>query len=92
MPMIPLDEKYGIVHRRQGGQCISFDVPDDWYEIVDEAFTRLSELPEWDPSLVAQVKEKFDELRIYLHGDLELNPVAQDIIRQAEVKVRNLKK
>lgn len=90
--MIPLDEKYGIIHRRQGGQCISFDVPDDWYDIVDEAFTRLSALPEWDPSLVAQVKEKFNELRIYLHGDLEFDVVAQAIISQAEEKVRKLKK
>jgi len=92
MSMIPLDQKYGIIHRFQGGQCISFDVPDDWYEIVDEAFSKLSALPEWDPNLVAQVKEKFDDLRIYLYGDLELNPVAQDIISQAEEKVRNLKK
>jgi hypothetical protein len=76
-----LNAKYGIT------KTISFEVPDEWYDVVDAAFEALSKLPEWDPDKVAQVKEKFGTLRIYLNGDLDMSPDAQEIISQAEKAV-----
>lgn len=79
-----LTEKYGIY------RCISFNVPDAWYEIVDECLAELSKLPDWDPDLVAQVKQKFYELRIYLDGDLGHSKEAQAIVRKAEAKANEV--
>ena len=76
-----LDEKYGI--KKTHG----FDVPDEWYDVVDAAFEALSKLPEWDPDKVAQVKEKFGTLRIYLNGGLDMSPDAQQIVSDAEKAV-----
>jgi len=79
-----LNEKYGIY------RCISFNVPDAWYEIVDECLAELSKLPEWNPDLVAQVKQKWYELRIYLDGDLGHSKEAQAIVRKAEAKANEV--
>ena len=79
-----LNEKYGIY------RCISFNVPDAWYEIVDECLAELSKLLEWNPDLVAQVKQKWYELRIYLDGDLGHSKEAQAIVRKAEAKANEV--
>lgn len=78
-----LDLKYGIT------KAISFDVPDLWYDIVDSAFFALSKLPEWHPDKVAQVKEKFGYLRIYLNDDLDMSDDANMIVSEAEIAAKN---
>lgn len=78
-----LDVKYGIT------KAISFDVPDLWYDIVDAAFFALSKLPEWHPDKVAQVKEKFGYLRIYLNDDLGMSEDANKIVSEAEIAAKN---
>ena len=43
-------------------------IPEDHYvyPIVDSMLEALSELPEWDPDNIEQIKLKFGDLRIYV--------------------------
>lgn len=49
-----------------------FECGDGWYDILDEAAAKIMALDKKNPPSVAQIKEKFGQLRIYLvldHAD-----------------------
>lgn len=58
------------------------DCPSGWIPILDEALGALVELG-WDRQL-AQVKEKFGSLRIYLAGTFDRHVAYEQIVYSAE--------
>ena len=65
------------------GRLDWIEVPDTWYDILDELFAKL------EPMHVqaVQVKEKFGGLRVYLFDG---NEETDDLIREAEAAVLEL--
>lgn len=84
-PRERLAEKHGIVG------AISVDVPDEWYDVVDDMLIELKKQPLWHERCIHQIKEKFLELRVYADHAIESDPICQQIIFEAEKKCRIIK-
>lgn len=90
---MPLDKKHGIQ--------IPFgcDVPDLWYDIIDDLLTELKKLPVWDEKKddeddvchIHQIKEKFYELRVYTSEKIDNCEKSRQLIFEAEKKCSMIK-
>lgn len=76
----PLDQKHGFIGH------LGCDVPDPWYDSIDNLLTELKKLPVWHERCIHQIKDKFDQLRVYADLDVENDPVAKQLILEAERK------
>jgi hypothetical protein len=80
-----MNYKKDVFERFKLSPRCGFYCPNGWEGLVEEAFDKLSKLPNWNPNNVAQVKEKFACLCIYLDNS---TPAMKQIIEEADNKAR----
>lgn len=73
--------RYGDM--RTTAMCWGFECDDGWEPLIRDLCTKLQKISDWEEHQVValQVKEKFGELRFYIHGGTDIQWA---VIEQAE--------